>query len=283
MRIKNGITKTWPLFTHGNGPSSESKLYKRIEKYANMKGEENQSVPNDLTVLTWSVPGENAILDNLMGKMNAELYIIPFSKPFEWTGKVTKTLKYLKYIETPYVMGLDALDVIPSTDEGNLWEETLEHFKSKNIDILYNAEKSSWPDVGFGTSLPEEHPLMFRLGKCKEIEDKVYSKLLGSEYQHLNTGCWIAKTEVMIKFYEDVSSLIEKYKHEIDGEDYFGGEQGFVRALAPEYYPKLLIDYDCTIFQTLVGVRDEPPNMSESGGKIVETEVIIEDVPTTMI
>lgn len=253
MRIRNTVTNKWPLFTHGNGPSSDNDLYKRIEKSAKINKIEHR-VPNELTVITWSIPDEKSILEELMKNMNAELNIIPFTRPFEWTGKVTKTLEYLKYVETEYVMGLDALDVIPSTDEGNLWEETLQHFKNKDVDILFNAEKSSWPDIGFGTSLPEEHPLIFRLNKSLEIENGVYGDMMGSEYKYLNTGCWIAKTDAMIKFYEDVNALIQNYKHEIDGEGYFGGEQGFVRALVPDYYPKLLIDHDCTIFQTLVDV-----------------------------
>ena len=260
----------WPLFTHGNGPSSNDNLYQRIKVSAKKK-EMIQKVPDELTVITWSIPKEKSILEELMKNMNAELYIIPFTKPFEWTGKVTKTLEYLKYVETPYVMGLDALDVIPSTDEGNLWEEAIEHFKKKNVDILFNAEKSSWPDMGFGTSLSENHPLIFRLKKCLEIENKVYGDMMGSEYKHLNTGCWIAKTDAMINFYKDVNNLIQNYEHEIKGENYFGGEQGFVRALSPEYYPKLIIDHKCQIFQTLVNVTED--------------EIVIEDenVNTTNI
>jgi|TARA_R100001443_G_C3345290_1_gene175467 hypothetical protein len=263
MRIENVKTKKWPLITHGNGPSSESSLYKKIKKVFFKSVHEMQNIPKELSIITWSIPNEKYILGECMEKLGCKdgLHVIPFTKPFEWTGKVTKTLEYLKYIETPYVMGLDALDVIPSTDEGNLWEEILNHFKEMNVDILYNAESSSWPDKEFGTSLPENHPLMYRLNKCKDIEETVYRDMLNSNRCYLNSGCWIAKTSDMIKFYTSVYNLIEEYPESKKDENYFGGEQGFVRAIMPDFFPSIRLDYNSTIIQTLVGVEDDDINV----------------------
>jgi hypothetical protein len=272
MRIENNKTKTWPLITHGNGPSSGSEIYKKIERAFFNSTHDIQKIPEELTVITWSIPNEEFVLGRCMEKLGCreDLHVISFTKPFEWIGKVTKTLNYLKYIETPYVMGLDALDVIPSTDEGNLWEEILKHFKEMDVDILFNAESSSWPDEGHGTSLERDHPLIIKLNDSKGIEEGVYRDMLKSNRCYLNSGCWIAKTDKMIEFYMDVCNLIKEYPKSKDSESYFGGEQGFVRAIVPDFFPKLIIDYESKIFQTIVG-------MSEDNITIHRTK------PTTMV
>jgi len=265
MRIQNTKTENWPLVIHGNGPSKESDKWKEVLKVYN-EHTKHQQIPNkDLTLLTWSVKDEEFLLDKVMKDMGCGDYlnVILLDKEgdsINWTEKITKTLDFIKDIDTKYVMGMDALDVIPSSDEPmTLWDNIVEVFESMNCDILFNAEQYNWPSSdGHGTMLGRENHLIMRLKELEQFDERVYKEYFESEWLHLNSGCWIAKTEEMIKFYTDVKEIIDywSFKPEYKDEGFFGGDQGFVRIMSREWFPKLIIDYNCKIFQTIAGQTD---------------------------
>ena len=121
---------------------------------------------------------------------------------------------------------------------------------------MYNAEKSCWPDprTGLGTSLKDGY-LVEELNRCIHIEEEIFKGMYGSEWCYLNSGCWIGRLDKVIEFYEEVHKLISEYPEAIINEGFFGGDQGFIRALIPKFWPKVGIDYNCDIFQTLQKVE----------------------------
>jgi len=254
MKLRNKITGTWPFITHGNGPSKDSTVWKTyVSKWKENKWRESK--PDNLAIFTWSIPDEETILEECLGK---DLFVIPMSKPFAWGNKITKTLEYLHTLNKnkyEYVMGLDALDVIVSTDLdgiGSLWDDIIRLYHESSFDILYNAEKTCWPNhrESLGTQL-KDGPLVDKLKQSIHIEENIYKKMYGSDWCYLNSGCWIGKLDKAIKFYEAVDSLIKEYPEAKLNESFFGGDQGFIRAMIPEFWPTVGIDYKCSIFQTL--------------------------------
>lgn len=254
MKLRNIVHNTWPYIVHANGPSKDTegwKQYVELWKKQNWK----ESKPDNLVIFTWSIPEEKTILEECLGD---DLTVIPMSKPFAWGDKITKTLEYLYLLdieENPYVMGLDALDVIVSTDldgKGKLWEDIIRLYDNSPFDVLYNAEKSCWPDprTGLGTSLKEGF-IVEELTKCIHIEEEIYKGMCKSDWCYLNSGCWIGKLDKVIEFYEEVKKLMDEYPDARLNENLFGGDQGFIRALIPKFWPKIGIDWKCNIFQSL--------------------------------
>tara|TARA_R100000008_G_scaffold70135_2_gene47679 strand:+ start:1460 stop:2296 length:837 start_codon:yes stop_codon:yes gene_type:complete len=272
MRIENKITKKWPMIIHGNGPSKETQIWKKVMEVYD-RGPKRQQNPNDkLTVLTWSVEGEEFLLKRVMEDMGCGEYLntIYLDKDrngsINWLDKITKTLEFIKLIDTPYVMGLDALDVIPSTDvDSVLWDDIVKCFEGYGADIVYNAEKANWPSTdGHGTILSKPHPLINVLQEVELHDEKIYKDFLKSDWKHLNSGGWIGKTDVLIEFYTEVVELINSVKNSgkpnvkrMNEEIFFGGDQGFIRLVASRWFPKVVLDYRCELFQTLVYTETE--------------------------
>jgi len=267
MKLKNIVRNTWPYVIHGNGPSKNNSGWKQIVE-AWKKQHWFEQKPDNLAIITWSIPDEDTILEECLG---SDLTVIPMSKPFPWGDKISKTLEYLYTLNKDkykYVMGLDALDVIVSTDldgEGQMWDDIIKLYNKSPFDIIYNAEKTCWPNhrTGLGTSLKEGY-LVDELTRCIHIEEEIYKGMYKSDWCYLNSGCWIGRLDKVIEFYEEVHKLISEYPEAKLTEGFFGGDQGFIRALIPKFWPKVGIDYNCDIFQTLQEV--------ECGTNIIKSE-----------
>jgi hypothetical protein len=161
-------------------------------------------------------------------------------------------------------MGLDSTDVIISIDDdgkGRLWEQLIDTFKALNCKLVYNAERNSWPSSkGNGTNIEEDgmNGNLIKLLKETEIfEERIYKDFMGSSFYRLNSGAFIGETKYTIKFYDELwENVVEPIYHEGFNENFFGGDQGFIRIMQKRCFPDMIIDYNCTIFQTFVGLTD---------------------------
>ena len=268
MRLQNG--DKWPVVYHGNGPGKETKLWREMLDTFE-KGEPWQEMKpsaGSITVLTWSIPNETTLLERSFEKMGIrnELIVIPISKPINWLDKIKKTKEYLEKIDTAYVMGLDSTDIIVSTDiEGQktLWYDIIETFKKCNCKLMYNAEKLNWPSSnGHGTNIKEEDGrngnLLKALVKTEKLEEEIYKDFAGSNFFRMNSGAFIGYTDFTKTFYND---LWDNYAStHYDGgtdENFFGGDQGFIRIMQDKYFPDVRADCHCEIFQTFADVTHE--------------------------
>jgi len=270
MRIKTN-KDSWPLIYHGNGPSKENEIWKNI---VTIWGKEKSFKPNctpaeeDITVITWSIPEEVTMLQESFEKMGMgkELVVIPITKPFNWLDKIKKTKEYLDLIETKYVVGLDATDVIVSSDnEGKptIWYDIKNTFKNMNCKLLYNAEKCNWPSSeGIGTDIREmdglHGHLLRKLKDTEEFEERVYKNLMESDFYRFNSGGFIGYTDFTKEFYNTVwNKYVEPVYEKGFDEGFFGGDQGFLRIAQREFFPDVTIDCNCKLFQTLADVNPE--------------------------
>ena len=260
---------SWPLILHGNGPAKNNPIWKQVvDSCTNQKGwDERRPIIEGITVLTWSVPGETTMLEECFSNMNikGELIVIPITKPFNWLDKITKTNEYLKKVRTKYVVGLDSTDIIISTDNGGqktLWYDLKETFKELNCKLVYNAEKYNWPSSdGIGTKIQKDGMnsyLIEELVETEKFEEKMYKDYFGSKFFRLNSGAFMGYTDYTKDFYQTLcDEHIERiYEKGVD-ENFFGGDQGFIRIMQRRCFPDLTIDWKNKIFMTFAGVEKD--------------------------
>ena len=269
MRIETS-KDNWPLICHGNGPAKDNEIWKNV---VTMWREEENFEPNctpkqeGITVITWSIPEEMTMLQESFEKkgMSNELIIIPITKPFNWLDKIKKTKEYLELIETKYIVGLDATDIIVSSDNDGkptIWYDVKECFKSFNCKLVYNAEKLNWPSSeGVGTHIEEDGMngnLLKKLKETEEFEEKIYKNLIGSNFYRFNSGAFIGYTDFTKEFYNTVwNKYVEPHYEKGEDENFFGGDQGFLRIAQKEFFPDVTIDCNCKLFQSFADVSPE--------------------------
>jgi len=250
----------WPCIYHANGVAKDGPIFQKMKNIeSRIKYQEQSPKQHGITIFTWSIPEETTLLEECFERMGIRdsIVIIPISKPFNWLDKIKKLHEYMPYVNTPYIMALDATDVIVSTDvRGKLWPNLLEVFEGLNCNMLWNAEKNSWPRDTQAMQLKSE------LNKMVTFDNKM-GDYLDTEYRHLNSGAFIGKTDYVKGFYERLWKKTEPYYGRGVDEMLFGGDQGFVRMMQAEEFPSMLIDYECRIFQTLNQVKEEEINIYE--------------------
>ena len=262
MIINNKKFKTWPIVIHANGPGKEGEVWKKTIKMFEEMEERTEPQPEefDLTIMTWTVAGEKTILQDCFAKMNVNLILLEIEKPFNWLDKIKRVKEILPYIDTKYVMCLDSTDVIVSTDEpeGQIWSDLINTFKDKSCKLLFNAEKYKWPEENRGVDDPMGMKHYINLLKqTEQFEERLYSDLLDSEFMRFNSGAFIGETEFTKTVYNKVWNITEPFYKDGINEGLFGGDQGFLRIAQSEFFPDMMIDYSCSIFQCLAGVEKE--------------------------
>lgn len=100
----------------------------------------------------------------------------------EWKNieKIKMNHEILDSINTPYIMGLDAYDILVLRNPA----EAVEKFKAIGCDMLFNGELAFYPDYGFNGQKP------YITEEWKNFEARVAT----SRFAYLNSGAYIAKT-----------------------------------------------------------------------------------------
>jgi len=255
--------KTCPIVIHANGPSKEGQAWKDILKQYNEEPLRLEEKPKDadLTILAWTVPNEETLLEESFEKLGLkdELMLLNIEKPFNWLDKIKTVKDIVPHVKTKYMMCLDSTDVIVSTDEpaGKIWTSFIKNFQSMKVKLIFNAEKSNWPERGRGVDEVKMEYYMKALESNMIFEEKVYRDFIGSESCRFNSGAFIGETEFVKKVYDKVWENTEPLYDEGVNENLFGGDQGFLRIHQEEFFPDMIIDSTSRLFKTLSGVKRE--------------------------
>jgi len=256
----------WPVVYHGNGVSKNEELFNTLKQRMREEDSWQEVSPEeeDITILTWSIPEETTILQESFAKMGIEnsINVLPISKPFNWLDKIKLTKEFLEGVDTKYIMGMDATDVIVSTDDDGqtkLWSQLKNVFKELGGKLVFNAEKNNWPSSGgHGTNIEEDGingHFLTMLKDTEVFEERIYKKFMGSDSCRLNSGCFFGETEYTKWFYNKLwDDYVRLIHHKGEDETFFGGDQGFIRIMQPKCFPQLIIDYNSKIFHTFTGV-----------------------------
>jgi hypothetical protein len=214
----NLICKTNPTIFHANGIPQKSPLWEKIKNLCN----NNIIVPNNLHIVTFNngSSSHNKDVGSLENSIKNKCTVMG-SDIKEWNNvkKISLIIDFLKLNKTEYILSCDSSDVVIFS-----LDKIIEKFLNKSCEILFNAEKNVWPR---GYNNEKE---WFREPFC-----------------YLNAGVCIGKRESMLQFYEQCLSLIMPNDQ---------SEQKIVKQTFYKWYPKILIDDDCSVFQTLNGITE---------------------------
>ena len=155
--------------------------------------------------------------------------------------KLPLVLEYLtKHSTAEYILHLDARDVLLIDNPKIIVDRFLAKF---SCDILFNAEKGSYPSIVLGIA-PEDQP------KIRAIEQFEKSTYLGPFF-HLNSGCFIGRRAAIIEMLEEAVSQ-EGFLASFPDDD-----QGIIRDIHRRWYPRIQIDHQGQIFQCLYLMKKE--------------------------
>lgn len=214
--MKNLIYKTNPIIFHAQGKQQYCPLWERTN-YLCEKNNKNKKIPNNLQIITFnngkSFNGKKA--GCLERSIKNQCFVLG-KNILNWRNclKIPLLVEFLEKNNTiEYIMGLDSSDVAVYSLEG-----ILEKFLTKKCELLFNAEIICWPKSDF--------------------EEGWFIK----PFCYLNAGAWIGKKDSVLNFYRECLSLITPKTR---------SEQECVKKIYKKWYPKILIDDTCSIFQTL--------------------------------
>jgi hypothetical protein len=228
MQVYNETTDTLPYFVHAQGyEHSTPKWIQLVNDIVPNQKVDDIFFPDNkyITIITFVSGFMVTSLDRQLQK--AGIGYIDLAKYYKHSGRWTNANKiiytnmFMEQIKTPYVLSLDAIDVLAASNLIGL----IDTFLRMNCDILYGASCNCHP--------PEN----------EYVEDAT------SRWKYLNAGTMLAKTEALSFFYGQLSE--EALKAPIDE---VNNEQALIKELRPDF-DNIKADTDCQIFQTLAHTK----------------------------
>lgn len=244
MLVKNLITGSSPSVLHRNGnpPEWEARWERIVEEFFDEPHTPCKPC-SALTVITWRTRPTRSVTERSLERWGMSCLTLGRYLP-EWRNdmKLYLNVEALERVTSTYVMGLDADDVLVVAEP----QRILTAFTECHCDLLFSAEKASWP--------PEP--------ALTEFEASISE----SPYAYLNSGAWIGQTDACRRFFrdclnEDDGDIIAA--HPVRG--VFRDDQGRTRKTFRNYHPATKLDYHCRIFQSLWAVPLEGEVLISSG------------------
>ena len=249
-KLHNKLYNTCPAVIHAPGHIHDNPLWYAILKNVQNTPPQN-SIPldNDLDIITynstyvrqdgWNYPHKS------LG--NAEMSLNKLSLPFTVLGQNTpnwkNTLKlslakqFLQHSTKKYVLSLDSSDVLVLQHPNKI----LHFFQTLNHKILFNAEIIPFNNM---------------TGPLPQLWKQYEESLSHQPFRYLNAGVWIAERLYAIDF---LSQCLE-----INMPQLINNKQICPQALHSEqariksaflYNPHVSLDYNCHVFQTILGIH----------------------------
>jgi hypothetical protein len=216
--IKNLIHNTNPIIFHAQGKPFFCPLWDKIKNMSNT----HKSIPEKLKIITFN--NGHSYLNKPAGSLewSVQNQCEVLGKDITiWKNilKIDLTIKFLENTNAEYILATDSCDVVVYS-----LDRIIEKFLSKNCDMLFNAEFNPYPNNNFAN---------------------VEKSFFKPPFQHLNAGAWIGKREFVLNFFRELSKEVS---------DNIISDQGVIRNNYLKYYPQILLDDTCSIFQTLNSV-----------------------------
>lgn len=226
MQIFNPFTNTNPLLVHAPGFDHTMPQWLQLVNTilpATKVGAIAAPDPSELTIVTFVHGAPSYVADEQMRL--AGIPFVELSGYFQHVGpwlnsfKILYTYDFLKKVRTPYVLTIDAMDILLAE---NL-HEIVPRFRRMNCDVL------------FGASV-RPHP--------RDMLDVEPSETI---WKYLNAGSVIGKTQQMLEFYGACAEMAKNTP-----ETNYNNEQRIVKTVRRDFR-NVKCDVDCEIFQTVGG------------------------------
>ncbi len=185
-----------------------------------------------LLIVTWNNKTSKGITEQFANAWGVDCCnLIKAGSEFQTIYKITSLLENLKYINTPYIMGLDANDVMILEHPTKILDRFIDRFESNGYKMLINAETNDYPSN----------------------MTKIEYEFTDSQWHFLNSGAYIGTKEYISKFL--TKALL--YYPELDNQhnDKHCLDQGcFKKAYQDsQINHEVILDYKCEIFLCLYG------------------------------
>jgi hypothetical protein len=236
MTFRNIEHNTTPILIHNNGPYRRRFFYHMRPRVISSERRFKANNP-DITILTWNNKPKKGCFEQSLSSLGLNYFVLG-KKVLEWRNiiKIALNHEFLKRVDTPYVMAADSRDVILLGCPSRIIER-LESLPG--CSMLFNAERNHYPY--------RCHTKAFE----KAIFEQSTKKRLGSEskpFRYLNSGVWVGKTEFCRTVHKEALEVRPPLSRD---------DQGVYKLLYKRYYPRIQIDHDCEVFQTLWMTKPE--------------------------
>jgi hypothetical protein len=241
VKIKNSITKSYPIVFHINGGFENCKIGYDLfdnETMNNWNWNSTEELRDDVTLCFAKWGDESKFVctldDNLKRFNLSYLNIGENFDPTNFSYDESRVRKphllheNLNEVTTKYIMGWD-VDIF-FTDHPN---RVVERFENEfDCEWLFNAEN---------TCFPMTRPRRQAMGLYRKWKE--HTDLVGdSPFKYLNSGLFIAKVDFFREIFEDIINT-PLFEDQTD--------QGQFHQVYKKYFPQMQIDYGCRIFQSL--------------------------------
>jgi hypothetical protein len=241
-KLLNRVTGTYPQVIHCNGPRANRVIFDTVERELSAGRMPSRS-DGGITVLYCDDRDTPGPLQGSLARMRGNPCAQPYRRMIGRPPGPWKNIYKLEMFRSGlaltrpirYVMGLDAHDVLV----GDLSRTYQEFDGLSGVKMLIGAEKSFFPIGG--------HPYKRALPPFKEFQEELAPN---TAYRYLNSGCWIGEHEFVIEFFD---RCLELAKGEYQA---FEDDQAIFHVAFAEMWPRVVLDYSCTIFQNLCLVPD---------------------------
>lgn len=222
LYVCNGLFQTMPCIHHCPLDFPPLIWHEMVGRALDARQSLNK--PEDLTILTFNNTNEKMLLQKNLENRNVD-YILLGQGIQKWSNplKINLLVDALPSVKTKYVLVLDAIDVVISSDLGNI----ISDFQRLNCSVLYNASCVVYP----------------RESRYSRMEEKIVDPKK-SGFCHLNSGCFIGLTDFCLAMYERCSG----FSDDITNEHHYS-DQIKIKAMYVDLHPQMKIDYECKIFQ----------------------------------
>lgn len=225
--VVNLLFDTTPVVIHAQGRHSHKPYWKPIKENFFSSPAQKLGAFADLTILTWNNGHEAmGVLEQSLAHLGVPC-LITGAGIKDWVNSRDKpqlTLEAVNNIQTKYVIGVDSRDAIFINNPHLIVERFEQEF---SCELVFSADRMNYPNQK-----------IFR-----DFEDSI-PNASESEFCYLNGGAWIGKTEFCREFF----AAAVKTEPEAEVPE---AEQGILKKLFKEFYPKVQLDYRCSMFQNI--------------------------------
>jgi len=226
--LVNLVFDTRPLVVHAPGQTGKNSLWQALKTEFFQSPKKNYGDCDDLTILTWNNRPRPGVTQRCLDHLGIR-HIVLGQDITDWKNlyKNRLTAEALQSIQTRYVMGLDAPDVLLLAHPQQILERFRRRFSCR---LLFGSEVHCFPEVDalrrFENSLPHA---------------------VTSPWRFLNSGMWLGETAFCREFFAQAAET-EPW----DGDERFlRSDQGVLKKVLRRFYPQADLDYGCTLFQNI--------------------------------
>jgi len=225
--VVNLVFDARPLVVHAPGLTGKNLLWQAVKTEFFLSERRSYGGAAGLTILTWNNRRQPGVLQQCLDHLGVP-HVVLGQGVRHWKNLYKNRLTHeaLAEVTTPYVMGLDAADVLVLGHPQAILDRFRGEFSCK---LLIGAETHCFPEIA----------------ELRRFEDSLPGAT--SPWHYLNSGMWIGETGFCREFFR-VAAETEPWPGD---ERFQRSDQGVLKKVFRRFYPQALLDTQCRMFQNL--------------------------------